>query len=63
MRFYQINQFFFTIFIDFYSNQSSFVNSYKMKYHDYLNKLKHLELIIEKKKRFNTNLEYNQFFT
>ena len=51
------NKSFFYNFIDFYSNQSSFVDSYKRKYHNYLNKLKQLELIIEKKKRFNTNLE------
>ena len=55
------NKSFFYNFIDFYSNQSSFVDSYKRKYHNYLNKLNQLELIIEKKKRFNTNLEYNQF--
>ena len=55
------NKSFFYNFIDFYSNQSSFVDSYKSKYHNYLNKLNQLELIIEKKKRFNTNLEYNQF--
>ena len=55
------NKSFFYNFIDFYSNQSSFVDSYKRKYHNYLNKLNQLEIIIEKKKRFNTNLEYNQF--
>lgn len=55
------NKSFFYNFIDFYSNQSSFVDSYKNKYYDYLRKLNQLELIIEKKKRFNTNLEYNQF--
>ena len=55
------NKSFFYNFIDFYSNQSFFVDSYKRKYHNYLNKLNQLELIIEKKKRFNTNLEYNQF--
>ena len=55
------NKSFFYNFIDFYSNQSSFVDSYKRKYHNYLDKLNQLELIIEKKKRFNTNLEYNQF--
>lgn len=55
------NKSFFYNFIDFYSNQSSFVDSYKNKYYDYLSKLNQLELIIEKKKRFNTNLEYNQF--
>ena len=55
------NKSFFYNFIDFYSNQSSFVDSYKRKYHNYQNKLNQLELIIEKKKRFNTNLEYNQF--
>lgn len=55
------NKSFFYNFIDFYSNQSSFVDSYKRKYHNYLNKLNQLELIIEKKKKFNTNLEYNQF--
>ena len=55
------NKSFFYNFIDFYSNQSSFVDSYKNKYYDYLSKLNQLELIFEKKKRFNTNLEYNQF--
>ena len=55
------NKSFFYNFIDFYSNQSSFVDSYKRKYHNYLDKLNQLELIIEKKKKFNTNLEYNQF--
>ena len=55
------NKSFFYNFIDFYSNQSSFVDSYKNKYYDYQSKLNQLELIFEKKKRFNTNLEYNQF--
>ena len=55
------NKSFFYNFIDFYSNQSSFVDSYKRKYHNYTDKLDQLESIIEKKKKFNTNLEYNQF--